>query len=106
MSRQIEAPWTSEQVAALNRFQAKPWAHPFTCARCRDTLGTSEATRVRHIGPGRYVLREVINERLLVATEAGWVCPTCDYTQDWAHEAMLMGFDEVFGRSARAGEVG
>jgi hypothetical protein len=56
---EIQAPFTPEQVAALNRFQQNENGHPFTCANGRD-----------------------------FATPEGWVCPYCDYTQDWAHEFM------------------
>lgn len=57
----VIAPWTAEQVAALNRWQRLGYVHPFTCP----------------------------NGWNLVATTAGWVCPgTCGYTQDWAHDFM------------------
>jgi hypothetical protein len=64
---QIRAPWTPEQVAALNRFQAEGGMHPFTC-------GNTHATPDLH----------------LVAHEDGWHCwlPDCDYRQDWAHRFM------------------
>jgi hypothetical protein len=61
----IKAPWTPEQVAALNAYQALGYVHEFTCPG--------------HDGDG---------SRVLVATGAGWICPSCDYTQDWAHDAM------------------
>jgi hypothetical protein len=57
----IQAPWTNEQVAALNRWQQSNWVHPFTCRCGKD----------------------------LVATREGWRCGSCDYTQDWAHDSML-----------------
>ena len=69
MSGKIVAPWTRQQVDALNDYQAAGWMHPFTCGHCRDTLGTDRGH----------------NERRLVATVEGWRCPTCTYTQDWAH---------------------
>jgi hypothetical protein len=67
MTDQIRAPWTPEQVAALNRFQAEGGLHPFTC-------GNDHATGALH----------------LVAHEDGWHCwlPDCDYRQDWAHAFM------------------
>lgn len=68
----IFAPWTGEQVAALNRYQEGGWFHPFTCARCRDA-------DERWPSP---------DEHLLVATNDGWACPTCDYTQGWAWRMM------------------
>lgn len=64
----IEAPWTSEQVAALNRYQTLGVMHPFTCPR----RGQDE-----HYSDN------------LVATENGWICQFCGYTQNWAHDFML-----------------
>lgn len=63
----IEAPFTDEQVEGLNWYQTKAPMHPFTCGR-RDIGHPSEA-----------VLR---------ATNDGWVCDYCTYTQDWAWEMM------------------
>lgn len=66
MSTRIRAPWTVEQVAALNAFQSAGRMHPFTCG------GRHE----RHVS--------------LLATEDGWVCPVgCGYTQTWAHAFMV-----------------
>lgn len=61
----IFAPWTKEQVDGLNRYQKSGLFHPFTCAN-------------DHGG-----------DRVLVATEKGWVCERCAYTQNWAHEFMV-----------------
>lgn len=62
----MKSPWTDEQVKNLNAFQACGFMHPFTCGndQCRCDL---------------------------TATNAGWVCPRCDYTQDWAHDFMASG---------------
>jgi len=59
----IYAPFTTEQVKSLNDFQQSGYFHPFTCGNenCRADL---------------------------IATEFGWVCPACEYTQKWAHEFM------------------
>lgn len=59
--------WTDEQVEKLNEYQTKGHMHPFTCGNDHD------------------------GERVLVATRQGWVCPSCSYTQDWAHEFMFEG---------------
>jgi len=61
----IFAPFTPEQVSALNRWQASSYVHPFTCPD-------------NHQG-----------DRNLVAREDGWHCPTCSYQQSWAHRGML-----------------
>jgi fido (protein-threonine AMPylation protein) len=63
MLKRIDAPFTPEQVQALNEYQEKLCFHPFTC------------------GNGSH-------HRILVATPDGWVCRDCDYTQNWAHAFM------------------
>jgi len=63
----IKAPWTAEQVKHLNEWQQAGIVHPVTCAN-------------NHNG-----------ERDLIATESGWECPTCEYTQDWCHDYMSDG---------------
>lgn len=73
---QIFAPFTSEQVQHLNEYQCGvnggiPF-HPFTC---------------RNRGDGNHG-EEGGDRGVLVATESGWVCPHCDYTQNWAHADM------------------
>lgn len=71
---QIKAPWTFEQVAALNHWQGNDLVHPFTC-------GSGNRKDERHMD----------KEGVLLATASGWVCPYCDYRQDWAHDFMLDG---------------
>lgn len=74
----ITPPWTAEEVNALNAFQTQGRFHPFTCGGDRgDDAHTdyAEAHGDRDRG-------------LLVATEQGWKCPVCSYTQDWAHQFM------------------
>lgn len=68
MTDTINAPWTSEQVDVLNRFQQEGGAHPFTCAELH-TEGRSP---------------------VLEASHSGWYCPSpdCDFTQDWAFASM------------------
>ncbi|MFF4746823.1 hypothetical protein [Streptomyces sp. NPDC001268] len=65
----ISAPWTSEQVQALNDYQERGQMHPFTCGGGPHRLGRSP---------------------LLDAAHSGWICPDpdCDYTQDWAWDFM------------------
>jgi hypothetical protein len=64
------APWTDEEVAALERWQSGPF-HPFTCPNRRE---------------GHRVTTDL---GVLVPTGQGWTCPDCDYTQDWAHSFMI-----------------
>lgn len=71
----VVAPFTPEQVFALDRYQRSdgPWAmHPFTCANRGDS---------KH---GRYDG----DLGTLVPTTRGWICRNCDYTQNWAHTFM------------------
>jgi len=56
----VEAPWSDEQVYALNRWQGCDWVHEFTC-------------------PAGH---------MLAALHSGWVCPDCNYRQTWAHDYM------------------
>jgi hypothetical protein len=65
----IHAPWTDEQVAKLAEWQTCRWVHPFTC-------GGDHGTQ---------------KDRVLTPTREGWVCRTCGYTQNWAHEFMFKG---------------
>jgi len=65
------APWTQEQVDRLNEFQRSGKFHPFTCGGNR--------TDEKHLD----------GEGVLVATVNGWMCPYCDYRQDWVHQFML-----------------
>lgn len=62
----IQAPFSPERVAALNRYQTRGKFHPFTCPN-------------EHVG-----------EAVLLATREGFVCPVegCEYSQDWAHAFM------------------
>jgi len=61
----VEAPWTEAQVKALNAYQRDGRYHPFTCPHAHDA------------------------DRDLVATPDGWICRSCDYTQNWAHAMMV-----------------
>lgn len=55
----VKPPWDAETIANLNAYQTNGRFHPYTCGNDSD--------------------------HILEATEAGWVCPRCDYTQNWAH---------------------
>jgi hypothetical protein len=60
-----KAPWTIDQVLALNAYQRLGYVHEFTCPENHER-----------------------KSRVLVAKPDGWHCPTCDYRQDWAHDYM------------------
>jgi hypothetical protein len=76
----IEAPWTDEQVANLNRWQENGRVHPFTC-------GSGDRMDAAH---RKIQERDGGDFGQLVATLDGWVCPACDYRQNWAHDFMLV----------------
>lgn len=65
--------WTMQQVANLNAWQHAGHVHPFTCGHRSDHPAVDG------------------DKGILVATRHGWICPYCDYTQDWAHAEMLEG---------------
>jgi len=48
-----------------------PQMHPFTCGKRDD----------HPVVAG--------DKGVLVPTIYGWICPFCDYTQDWAHPFMM-----------------
>jgi len=63
---------TPDEVVALDNHQRSGIYHPFTCP---------------HRGDSKH--REMAGDLgALLPTVRGWVCPFCDYTQDWAHEFM------------------
>lgn len=67
----IKAPFTPEQVEALNAWQQLGYVHEFTCGWEHTPSLVAED-----------------KGRVLVADADGWACPTCSYTQDWAHDYM------------------
>ncbi len=74
MIQQIKAPWTTDQVAALNWYQHAGAARPFLCAGNRhDAAHRDHAADARHRDAG-----------ILEATPAGLICRACSYRQDWA----------------------
>lgn len=72
----LEAPFSQLIAHALNQSQVGVGKgmviHPFTCANRGDG----------HHG------EEGGDTGVLIATLTGWVCPHCDYIQNWAHPAM------------------
>jgi hypothetical protein len=76
----MKAPWTEEQVTKLNDFQKNRSYHPFTCGGDRG----DEAHRIHATINGEE------DWGILIATKDGWVCPVCDYKQDWALDWMAL----------------
>jgi hypothetical protein len=68
----VAPPFTPEQVASLNAYQASGAFHPYTCGNddCHGVKGQHAS---------------------LVARADGWHCPACDYTQEWAHASTAGG---------------
>lgn len=75
------APWTDEQVSALNEFQHEANCHPFTCGTHSSPLD-----------------KEPKCQGILVAEPDGWRCPVCGYRQGWCHNFML---DRTFTEETR-----
>lgn len=69
MSKILKAPFSPEHVVALNAWQQRDNVHPYTCI---------EHARQDHR----------LTDGALFATVRGWICPYCDYTQDWAHASI------------------
>ena len=72
----IRAPWTPEQVEALNRYQNDQSKEALTCG---SVSAHSLDPKYPHMG---------YEGRVLVAKKDGWHCPSCSYRQDWAHDFM------------------
>ena len=85
MLKTFKAPWTEAEVKALNATQNASAMHPFTCAN------RSNGKHVYYNG----------DLGALIATKGGWVCLSCDYTQNWAYEMMLEQWDPLDGLLTR-----
>ena len=68
--------WSSETVNQLNSRQQDPQFHPYTC-------GTDDCGEWVQCLNWEGKLHDVFFRSELIATTNGWVCPHCDYTQDW-----------------------
>ena len=64
--------FTPDEVVNLNDYQRNSMFHPFTC----PNRGNDDH---REMGG---------DLGTLFPTVRGWICPFCDYTQDWAHQFM------------------
>lgn len=64
--------FTPDQVVNLAKNQTGRAIHPFTCTNRGD-------------GQHRIAFGDL---GALVPTVRGWICPFCDYAQDWAHGFM------------------
>lgn len=66
-----EPVFTPDEVVNLDAYQRQGHFHPFTC-------------------PNRDRDHRVMGGDLgaLIPTVRGWICPFCDFTQNWAHDFM------------------
>ena len=99
--RVVKSPFTEEQVRALNSFQDNSSVHPFTCENDGDDAHILYEFEREHKGKNYETYLEserrngvphpemAFKETKLIATKDEWVCPVCDYRQDWAHRFML-----------------
>lgn len=62
----IYAPFEEKIVKALNEWQQTGYVHLYTC-------GTKEKHKRG-------------DDDVLIPTRQGWKCPSCNYTQNWAHK--------------------
>lgn len=91
-SQLIHAPFSADKVQRLNEWQTNTGpgfpAPPFTCPNRGDGKHGDEGG----------------DTGVLIATEGGWVCPHCDYSQNWAHAMMAarqISFVAILGPSGR-----
>lgn len=72
----MKTSWTQEQVDALNQRQREGKFHPYTCGTvdCGEYVTASNWRGQEH---------SVFFRSELTATQKGWVCLKCGYTQDW-----------------------
>lgn len=79
--------FTPEQVVVLWQHQFGPWDDPF--AEAAQKLGLRPRLHPFTCG-NRDNHPELAGDKgILVPTVRGWICPFCDYRQDWAHDFMM-----------------
>lgn len=86
ISETKSAPFTQEEVDALNDYQSKGKFHPFTC--CGGNKNTPNCFRIKDASELDPNISYADSEGILKATKDGWVCPCGEYTQNWAHSFM------------------
>jgi hypothetical protein len=101
MKDNIETPFTNNQVDCLNDYQFSGLFHPFTCKYDGDEKHIEYEFNKNHQGEDyqEYLKKEKdkginypemeFNQTNLIATKDGWICPACDYKQNWAHSFMV-----------------
>ena len=79
----VYAPFTEDQIASLNEYQKSGVFNEFTC-------GNDNCPGKRHISynPKYRPPEPAPTGDTLVAYELGWLCPSCNYTQNWGWKFM------------------
>lgn len=92
-----KTPFTKEQVDSLNKHQQDGRFHPYTCKNQGDDAHIKYEFEKTHKDENYedYIEKEkqkgfpypemLFTSTSLIATENGWICPVCDYTQNWSH---------------------
>jgi len=101
IGKYIKSPFTDEQVKNLNNYQVSGKFHEFTCQNQGDDIHIKFEFEKKHKGENydEYLKKEIarginypetpFNSTALIATKDGWVCPVCDYKQNWAYTFMI-----------------
>ena len=94
----LQSPFSKDQVDNLNSFQSSRIFHPYTCGNDGDFNHIMYEFRSLYGDRNyeEYIIEEKnkgvpfpeaqFTETKLIATEGGWICPVCDYKQNWAHD--------------------
>lgn len=101
--KEINTPFTKEQVDKLNEYQRKGIFHPITCINNGDDTHVNYEFENKHKGEQYEEFLKIQKEKgikypemefrqtKLIATKNGLICPACNYTQDWAISFMPVG---------------
>ena len=94
----LKIPFGQKNVDKLNQYQISGKFHPYTCPNDGDDKHISYEFKSQinsDVSYQSYIDNQKskgirypemqFNQTNLVATKNGWICPVCDYTQNWAH---------------------
>lgn len=96
----IKSPFSEDDVNKLNEYQLSNSFHAFTCKDDGDRQHCLHEFNKKYPGRDYDAFIEGqkrmgipfpemwFNETKLIATKEGWICPVCNYKQDWAHKFM------------------
>lgn len=115
----LEKPvFTEEEVRILNEYQQAGKYHPYTCPNDGDEkhihfefgnkFPALKDNKNIVVAYDSYILVEQakgipypemeFTQTSLIATQKGWICPCCDYTQSWAHPSMMEKYPEMMSK--------